>query len=54
MNTVGTFGRVYAAHGFIYSDDPKPAPKLDPQVPAPPPSKPLPPTRTAQANSSKS
>lgn len=54
MNTVGTFGRVYAAHGFIYSEDPKLAPKFSPQPPAPPPSKPLPPTRTAQANSSKS
>ncbi|HEY4134224.1 MAG TPA: CHAP domain-containing protein [Alphaproteobacteria bacterium] len=23
MNTVGTFGRVYASHGFIYADPPK-------------------------------
>jgi len=53
MNTVGTFGRVYPAHGFIYADNPKGAPKLSPHPPAPPPSKPLPTTRTAQANSSK-
>jgi surface antigen len=54
MNTVGTFGRVYPAHGFIYAEQPNTVPKLDPQIPAPPPSKPLPPTRTAQANGSKS
>jgi surface antigen len=54
MNTVGSFGRVYAAHGFIYSEDPKTLPKLDPKLPSPPPSKPLPPTRTAQAKNTKS
>lgn len=54
MNTVGTFGRVYPAHGFIYTENAKRAPKLDPQPPAPPPSKPLPPTRTAQAKNVKS
>ncbi len=46
MNTLGSFGRVYAAHGFIYKDEPGNAPKLDP---APPSRQPLPTTRTASA-----
>jgi len=49
MNTLGSFGRVYAAHGFIYKD----APSLAPQPPTPPSSKPLPPTRTASASNAK-
>ncbi len=46
MNTVGTFGRVYPAQGFIYAEAPKPV--------QPPESKPLPPTRTASNNSNRS
>lgn len=49
MNTLGSFGRVYPAHGFIYKD----APNLAPQPTTPPSGKPLPTTRTASANNSK-
>lgn len=46
MNTVGTFGRVYPAHGFIYKAEPA-TPQVAP--PAAPPAKPVVPLRTASA-----
>ncbi|MFN4281940.1 MAG: CHAP domain-containing protein [Alphaproteobacteria bacterium] len=50
MNTVGTFGRIYPAHGFIYNGapaSPQIAPPAKPQIA--PPAKPVVPLRTASA-----